>query len=106
MKRTTLIFSGLATAVCAAVAIGPAVGSGSVVKSLPPPLTIVYDTTPTTHQLVFPRSGPGLSPARGALRQDPGRGGMFVSGNNSRFRISRVSGAALQDMSVATWWRH
>ena len=102
MKRTTLIFSGLAAAACAAVTIGPAVGSGSAVAALPAPSTIVYDTTATTHQLVFPGSGAGLSPARGALRLDPGRGGMFVSGNNSQFRISRVSGLALQNMSVDT----
>jgi len=86
----------------AAVAIGPAVGSSpAAVRATPAPLTIVYDTTPTTHQLVFPTSGPGLSPARGALRQDPGRLGMFVSGDNSPFRISRVSGATLQNMSVS-----
>lgn len=96
MRRSAVITSAIAAgAAAAALSVGSAAGSSST------PLTIVYDSTPATHQLVFPTSGRGLSPARGALRQDPGRGGMFVSGNNSTFRISRVSGAALQNMSVA-----
>jgi hypothetical protein len=72
MKRVTLLSSALAACACAAVAIGPAAGSPAT------PLTIVYDTTPTTHHLVFPRSGHGLSPRRGALRQDPGSLGMLA----------------------------
>jgi hypothetical protein len=61
----------------------------------------VYDTTSTTHQLVFPRGGNGLSPSRGALRQDPGLDGMFAPGNNAPFRVSKVSGATLYGETVS-----
>jgi hypothetical protein len=95
MKRMGLIASGIAAVAGAALAIAPAAGSTST------PLTIVYDTTSTTHQLVFPRGGHGLSPIRGALRQDPGLGGMFAPGNNAPYRVAKVSGATLYRMSVS-----
>ena len=103
MKRTALICSGVAAAICATAVIGPAVGSGAAVKSPTKPLTIVFDTTATTHQLVFPKSGSGLSPRRGDLRQDPGRSGMFAgTKSDSAHRISQVSGATLQTLSAVT----
>ncbi len=64
------------------------------------PLTLVYDLTPVVEQLVDPPSGPGLSPERGALRQDPGGGGMLAPGDNAPFRVAKVSGAALEGMSA------
>jgi len=95
MKRFGFIASGVAACACAALAIGPAAGSTTT------PLTIVYDTTSTAHQLVFPRGGNGLSPTRGALRQDPGLGGMFAPGNNADYRVSKVSGNTLSRESVS-----
>jgi len=95
VKRVGFIASGVAACACAALAIGPAAGSSTT------PLTIVYDTTSTTHQLVFPRGGQGLSPTRGALRQDPGLGGMFAPGNNAQYRVSKVSGNTLYRETVS-----
>jgi hypothetical protein len=95
VRRSAAICSALAAgAAAAALSIGTAAGSSST------PLTIVYDTTSATHQLVFPRHGHGLSPARGALRQDPGIGGMFAPGDNSQFRISKISGARLSGLTA------
>ncbi len=102
MKRITLIGSGVAACACAVAAIGPVVASAPVVGPGRAPLTIVYDTTPTTHQLVFPSNGHGLTPKRGALRQDPAGSGMFAPGDNRPFRISKVNGASLQAMSPST----
>jgi len=88
VKRTTRIGMAVAGCLTAAVAIGPAVGSSpAAVRATPAPLTIVYDTTPTTHQLVFPPLGPA-EPGTRALRQDPG-GWHVRLGDNSPFRISR-----------------
>jgi hypothetical protein len=89
---TSAVVAGLAAV---ALSVGSAAGSSSA------PRTIVYDTTSVTHQLVFPRGGHGLSPARGALRQDPGTGGMFARGNNAAYRVSKISGARLSRMSTA-----
>ena len=100
MKRTTLIRSALAaSAVVSVAAIGPALGSGAGAGSVPHPLTIVYDTAATTHKLVFPRKGPGLSPTRGDLRQDGAPQGMYTPGSSAPYRISKISGAALARMT-------
>lgn len=94
MRRIAVTCSAIAACTGALVAIGPA--GGTAIK----PLTIVYDSTATTRTLVFPAHGAGLSPSRGALRQDPGIGGMLAPGNNSTYRIAKVSGAALAGMSA------
>jgi hypothetical protein len=54
-------------------------------------LTLVYDTSNIVRDLVSPGGQRGLSPERGALRQDPGGGGMFAPGDNSRYRVAKVS---------------
>lgn len=95
MRRTALALTA-----AIAVTTGIALGAGTAAGSASSPMTLVYDTTSVTHQLVFPRSGPGLSPSRGALRQDPGIGGMFARGNNAAYRVSKISGASLSGMSV------
>lgn len=88
MPRTTL----LAGAACAAlVPCAPAAAAA--------PLTIVYDTDEAVHALVHPPSGRGLSPARGALRQEPGPGGMFTPGDPARFAVAKVSGAEMERLS-------
>lgn len=80
-------------AVLAVAAAGPAAAH-------PGRLTLVYDTSDVVQRLTAPSGGPGLSPARGALRQDPGGGGMFAPGDNARYRVAKVSGARLQGMSA------
>ncbi len=95
LRRSVLITSAIAAGAAAA-----ALSAGSAAGSSWAPRTIVYDTTSATHQLVFPRSGHGLTPQRGALRQDPGIGGMFAPGNNSPYRISKLSGAYLARLSA------
>jgi hypothetical protein len=54
-------------------------------------LTLVYDTSSVVRDLVSPGGQRGLSPERGALRQDPGGGGMFAPGDNARYRVAKVS---------------
>ncbi len=64
-------------------------------------LTLVYDEQQYVERLVNPASGPGLTPARGALRQDPGAGGMLTGGDENPFKVAKVSGRALAGMSAA-----
>ena len=88
MPRTIL----LAGAACAALApCAPAAAQT--------PLVLVYDTDAGVHALVNPASGPGLTPGRGALRQEPGPGGMLTGGDPTRFAVAKVSGADLEHMS-------
>jgi len=64
------------------------------------PITLVYDVTDVVRRLVDPPSGRGLTPERGALRQDPGSGGMLVPGDNAPYRVGKVSGRDLEAMSA------
>jgi hypothetical protein len=82
-------------AACAAVAV-----SATAVRADAAPLTLVYDTSDVVQRLANPAAGRALTPERGALRQDPGAGGMFAPGDNSRYRVSKVSGAALRGMTA------
>lgn len=102
MNRSALIRSALAaSAVVGVAAIGPAMGSGASAGPVPHPypLTIVYDTAATTHKLVFPRKGPGLSPTRGDLRQDGAPQGMYTPGSSAPYRVAKISGTALSRMT-------
>ncbi len=83
----------IATAAVASAAIATAATAQQ-------PLTLVYDEQQHVQQLVNPASGPGLSPARGALRQDPGAGGMLTGGDENPFKVAKVSGRALAGMSA------
>ncbi|HWH15606.1 MAG TPA: hypothetical protein VNT51_12750, partial [Miltoncostaeaceae bacterium] len=69
-------------------------------SAYPGRLTLVYDTAESVDALVRPARGPGLSPARGALRQDPAPAGMLQPGDNRRYRVAKVSGRALAGMSA------
>jgi hypothetical protein len=82
-------------AACLAVAAG-----GPALRADAAPLTLVYDISSVVQRLANPPSGRALTPARGALRQDPGGGGMFAPGDNSRYRVAKVSGAALEQMGA------
>ena len=68
----------------------------------PPPHTIVYDSAAIVHELVFPLSGRGLSPSRGALRidSDSSLSGMLTPGDNAPYRVSKVFGYNLLKESV------
>lgn len=65
------------------------------------PMTLVYDLTDVVERLVDPPSGRGLTPERGALRQDPGSGGMLAPGDNAPYRVGKVSGRDLEGMTAA-----
>jgi hypothetical protein len=96
LRRAVFIRSALAAGAFAGLAaLGPSLGTGASTAPFTRPLTIVYDTAATTHQLVFPRKGPGLSPTRGDLRQDGAPQGMFTPGSSAPYRISKISGADL-----------
>ncbi|MFN8110173.1 MAG: hypothetical protein U0Y82_10095 [Thermoleophilia bacterium] len=89
----------LATAALATAALAPAASAATS------PMTIVYDKLDAVQQLVSPGGGAkGLSPARGAWRQDPGTGGMLDPAQDAEHgapsRIAKVSGRELKDMST------
>lgn len=92
LPRFRLASLTAAAALCS-IALLPATGSARV--------TLVYDETRFVEQLVRPASGPGLTPARGALRQDPGSGGMLTGeADESPYKVSKVSGAELATMTA------
>lgn len=82
----------------AAVAALTVCGSASAQQSR---ITLVYDSSDAVQRLVSPSGGHGLTPARGALRQDPGGGGMLAPGDNAPYRVSKVSGATIAGLSPA-----
>lgn len=86
----------VAVPLAAVAALAAACGGASAQQSR---MTLVYDTSDVVQRLVSPSGGNGLSPARGALRQDPGGGGMLAPGDNAPYRVSKVSGAAVAAMS-------
>ncbi len=65
--------------------------SGAAAAPSQASLSLVYDTSATVKDLVSPGGQRGLTPERGALRQDPGGGGMFAPGDNARYRVAKVS---------------
>jgi hypothetical protein len=82
----------------AGVALATSVLAAAPAAAHPGRLTLVYDERGVVERLA---AGPGaLTPARGALRQDPGGGGMFAPGDNARYRVAKVSGARIQGMSA------
>ncbi len=92
--------TALATVLVCAATITAAIGA----QSPPMPMSIIYDSAVVTHQLVFPVSGRGLSPARGAFRQDPGGEGVFAPGNSAPDRISKINASlftTLDSVSIA-----
>jgi hypothetical protein len=81
----------LAVALAATV---PSAASGA-------PMSILYDDQDAVRALTDP-AGPGapLTAERGALRQDPGAGGIFdPAGRDARFRIGKVSAAEIDDLA-------
>ena len=67
------------------------------------PMTILYDTQQAVWDLVYPSasSGPGITAARGAFRQDPGPGGLFSEdGRDSDHRIGKVTAEDLLGLSA------
>lgn len=60
-------------------------------------LSIVYDDEAAASRIF---TGPGaLTPERGGLRQDPGRGGVFRD-NDSQWRLNKLDGKVLATMSA------
>lgn len=60
-------------------------------------LSVVYDTEDAAARIF---TGPGaVTPERGGLRQDPGRGGVFRE-NDSQWRLQKVDGKELATLSA------
>ncbi len=64
-------------------------------------MSLVYDTSEVVQRLVTPPVGAGLTPARGALRQDPGTGGMLAPGDNAPYRVSKIDEKAFLSLTPA-----
>lgn len=78
-----------ATAVAVAAAAGPASAR----------MSILYEDSAAVREIVHPALGPGLTPARGAFRQDPGVGGLGIGdGKDALYRIGKVSATEIADL--------
>jgi hypothetical protein len=86
------------TLVVAALAAAAAVAAPSHADAR---LSLVYDTSDVVARLVSPGAGAGLTPERGALRQDPGTGGMLAPGDNAPYRVSKVDEKSFLSMTAA-----
>ena len=91
-----------AAALVAVVAGATVPAAAQTPRTSSAPLTFVYDDQAVVQELAFPANGAGLTPARGAFRQDPGAGGMLVPGDNGPYKVAKVSGRALASMTPAT----
>lgn len=82
-----------------ALAVGAAIGALGVASAerADARLSVVYDTEEAAERIF---TGPGaITPERGGLRQDPGRGGVFRD-NDSQWRMGKVDGKYLATLTA------
>lgn len=83
----------------AALAAAGAALAGTVAATAEARTSLLYDTQDAVRTIVRPESGVGLGPERGALRQDPGPGGLFTAdGTDERYRVGKVSADEIVDL--------
>jgi hypothetical protein len=88
----------------AAAATGAAIALGAlaVPAAASAATSIIYDLDAAASAIVSPADGsPGLTPARGALRQEGSSGHLFGGAADAPYRIGKVNGASLANMSVS-----
>src|SRR5690348_12385994 len=86
-----------------AAALGSALALGLLaVPAASAATSIIYDLDSAASAIVNPADGsPGLTPARGALRQEGSSGHLFGGAADAPYRIGKVNGAALANMGVS-----
>jgi hypothetical protein len=88
MPSRLIRLAALAATAAAVAAIGASPASAR--------MSILYEDAAAVREIVHPAAGPGLTPARGAFRQDPGVGGLGIGdGNDALYRIGKVSAAEI-----------